>query len=270
MKKISAILTGLLITFGAHAELTPDEQKVADMLLSEDLNQLKVAAQTVSRQEMSNIELIDIMAEVLLRKYEGAYPNEIDTLAWMARAIGTTENGRYHAALSEVVNNSDNRKLRRHADSALDDLDDPEGVQYVSGMYQLPEGLYAKESDAERDARIKQLLLAGDLASLKEGVQAIVGANIQNTELTDIAAEILISNHSNANDNQIDTFAWTARALGQSTSGRYYHVLLEVEENGAHRKLRNYAEDALDDHGEAQGEQYKQGMLGMEVGTYSF
>lgn len=270
MKKVNAMLAALLITFNVAAELTPEEQNVADMLLSEDISQLKTAAETVVRQEMTNPELIDVMAEVLLRKYPDAYLNEIDTLAWMARAIGSTENGRYHAVLSEVVNSTDNRKLRRHADSALDDLDDPEGVQYAAGMYKLPEGLYEKESDAERDARIKKLLLAGDLFSLKQGVQAIAGARVQSTELTDIVAEVLIRNYTTAADNQIDTFAWAARALGQSRSGRYVHVLMTVEENSDSRKLRNYAESALDDHGEAQGEQYKRGMLRMEVGTYSY
>lgn len=269
MKKVNAMLAALLMSFNAAAELTTEEQKVAEMLLSEDLSQLKIAAQIVSRREMTNPELIDIMAEVLLRKYATAYPNEIDTLAWMARAIGSTENGRYYTAINQVVESTDNRKLRRHADSALDDLDDPEGIQYIAGMYKLPDGLYEIESDAERHARIKKLLLAGDLASLKEGAQAIVGAKVQNTELTDIAAEVLIRNHTTATDNQIDTLAWVARALGQSKSGRYVHVLMVVEENGVHRKLRNYAESALDDHGEAQGEQYKQGMLGFEVGTYT-
>lgn len=88
--------------------------------------------------------------------------------------------------------------------------------------------------------------------------------------MIDTVAEILISYHDVASKEKIQAFAWMTRVLGQSTSGRYADVLAEVKEYGSHKKLRKYARRALQDHGEANGEQYQQGMLDKPVPDFSF
>lgn len=268
MRNFYLLLLGLIWSFNALAALNSTEQTYADMLLSGDNRQLLNAAKGISQQGLSNTELIDIMAEILLNNYQDAYNSEIDMLAWLARAIGASENGRYHSVLSEVLTSSDHKKLRRHADTALDDLGKAEGEQYVAGMYKLPEGLYAKESEEDRDKRIMDLLLIGDLVSLKLVARTIIDTNSQNQQITDFLAEILITNHADAEDDQIETFSWVAKALGQSKTGRYAHILSEVEDKGAHRKLRKYAKASLKIHGKAIGEQYKKGMLGEDIASY--
>ncbi|MFC4701789.1 hypothetical protein ACFO4O_16680 [Glaciecola siphonariae] len=276
MKYVITALLAIGLSFSALAELNPRDQKLADLLLSGDMQRVKSAAKGIKDNEINNPELLDIAAEILLRKYENAYSSEVDTLAWLARAIGASENGRYYSALSEVVEGSGQKKLVRHAKSALGDIDEAAGEQYALGMYKLPDGLYAKEDDSVRDARILALLTEGDLASLKKGARAIVDRKVQSQALLDTAAEILITHYADAADNKIDTLSWVATALGQAKSGRYLAVLTEVEENGSHRKLRKYADRALENYDDtygasnAQAQQYEKGMLGKALPSYDF
>ncbi|MGS2718094.1 hypothetical protein ACVBE9_07975 [Eionea flava] len=270
MKVICSIFFGLLMSFHVQAELSPVEQRIADRLLSGEIQHLKSAAKNSFDKNISNIELMDIFSEILLTKYSTAYPSEMDSLAWVARAIGASKNDRYHTVLSEVANSSNNKKLIKHASKALGSLGEAQSEQYVAGMYSLPKGIYAKETPAARDERIVALITAGDLTSLKQGAKAIIDTNAQNVRVTDIIAEILISYHGSASRGQVQTFSWLAKALGQSTSGRYADILKQVHESGSHRKLQKHAKRALRYHGEAKGEQYKKGMLGQKIASYDF
>jgi hypothetical protein len=270
MRYFCSILLTLLISFNTSATVSSVDKKLVDMLLSGKLRQLKIAAQEIDDKEISDPSLLDIAAEILLKKYPDAYSSEIDTLAWIARAIGSSENGRYHSVLSEVMNNSNDKKLAKYARKARRKLDNVEVEQYLSGMYQLPEKLYAREDDATRDQRIMGLMMAGDLSSLKQGAQTIVYTNAQNLALIDTAAEILITHYATALIHQIDTFAWLTNAIGQSGSGRYVDLLTEVEQNAENKKLRKYAKKALKALGEPENEQYKKGLLGKEIPNYDF
>lgn len=270
MRVISTAILALFFSFGAMAELTSNQQALADQLLSGDLRQLKAASQRIFKEEISNPELLDIAAEVLLTKYPDAYTSDVDTLAWLARAIGASENGRYYGALSEVVNNTKIDKLERHAEKALKNLPGAEGEQYLAGMYKLPEGVFEKEESSELVARLKELMLAGDLASLKRAAKEIVGSRTVDQELTDIAAEALLLTYPSATKAQIDTLAWLTNAIGSTGLARYRQVLQEVEENSDFRKLRGYAEKNKEKLAEKDVEQYQQGMFDQPMPEYSY
>ena len=272
MKYISLAIFAIALFFSSNSfsKLDPAVQTIADMVLSGEDSQLKAAAQRVSSAKITEPELIDILAEVLAVRYARAYPSEVDTLAWVARAIGSSENSRYHSILTEVVERTEHKKLRRHVKKALGQLGELEGEQYIAGSYKLPAGIYAAESDSQREDRIYALIMAGDLKSLKQGAKSIIDTQVQNTKLTDALAEVLATHYANPADNQIDTFAWMATAIGGSNSGRYVDILSEIEENSANKKLRKYAKRALKTHGDAKGEQYKKGMLGATIASYTF
>lgn len=270
MRIIFTLFISTLLSFSASAELNIQEQKIADMMVSGNLSQLKVAAKRIREGDLNNPELLDIATEVLLRKYENALPSESDTLAWLARAIGVSENGRYHSALSQVVGSASDNRLLKHAKKALKDLGDAKGEQYKLGMYKLPEGVYEQEDNSARDKRLLALLDSGSLVNLKQVAQEVATSKVQAPKVLDTIAEILLKLHASASEHQIDTLAWAASALGQAKNGRYYYVLEQTDKNGSHRKLRKYADRALDTHGQAKGEQYKAGMLGKAVGDFDF
>ena len=122
-----------VFTLTARADLDPVEQNYVDLMLSGDLRDLKRAAKLMHDAREDNREVLDVAAEVLLTLYPGAPDRQIDTLSWLSRAIGISGDGRYHDALSEVVEQGPHRKLRRHAKKALRQLGAADSGQYVRG-----------------------------------------------------------------------------------------------------------------------------------------
>lgn len=270
MRYITAVVMSFAMSFTVMAELGPKEQKLADMLLSGDMNQLKAASKDIYSAEISDPELLDISAEILLKKYPRATRLDVDTLAWVARSIGASENGRYYGVLSEVVESTDINKLERHAEKALDDLPGAGGEQYIAGMYPLPEGLYSEEPKADVIVRLKEKMLDGELGSLKQVAQEMAAKELKSEILCDIAAEILLTNYATAQKNQLDTFAWLTNAIGSSGMAQYRDTLSEIEKNAGARKLRRYAEKNLDRLPEVTVEQYQQGMFDEPLPNYLF
>ncbi|MDC8829450.1 hypothetical protein [Alteromonas gilva] len=270
MRRMSAAIMAVLLSFSAMGAFTDEQQQLADQLLSGDLGQLKSASQRIFKEGIKHPELSDIAAEILLVKYPDAYSSEVDSLAWLARAIGSTENGRYHGVLSEVVNSTKIDKLARHAEKALDNLPGAEGEQYIAGMYTLPKGVFEKETTSELVARLKKLMLRGDLASLKRAAKEIVSTKTVDQTLTDIVAEALLLNYPAATKAQIDTLAWLTNAIGSTGLARYKQVLQQVEDNSDFRKLRKYAEKNKAKLADEEVEQYQQGMLKLPLPAYTY
>lgn len=270
MKHLLIAMTVFVLSFSTHADVDDQHQRLADMILSGDMKQLKVASKTIYESKISDPALLDIAAEVLLKKYPDVYASDVDTLAWLSRAIGASENGRYYSALSEVVNKTEFDKLERHADKALDMLPGEEGEQYVAGMYQLPEGIYEKEAASSLVVRLKSLMLAGDLKSLKQAAKEMVSTRTKDQMLADIAAEILLENYATAQKNQLDTFAWLSNAIGSTGSARYTEALREIEENSEFKKLRKYAEANREKLAEETAVQYQRGMFDEPLPDYAY
>ncbi len=270
MKYAVAAIMALLLSFNVLADLTAQENRLKDMLLSGDMTQLKTASKQIYNAKVANPEVLDIAAEILLKKYPYATRSDIDPLAWLARAIGASENGRYYSVLAEVIANTSNAKLERHAETALEDLPGSTGEQFVAGMYALPEGLYSKEADADVVRHLKEKMLAGDLSNLKQAAKEMTAKEIRSQVLGDLAAEILFTHYASTRDNQLDTFAWLTNAIGASGMGRYRDLLREVERNGNHRKLRRYAEKNLEALSGEATEQYQKGMFSGPLPEYAF
>lgn len=132
--------------------LDASEQRYADMIKQGSLASTKQAAQDIFNTGENNPTVIDLLAEVLLQRYNTASPGDIDALAWACRAIGQTRNGRYHQTLQQVADSNTHKKLRKYAEKALDELGPPSGVQYQRGMASL-HGSSAKHADTKTDKR---------------------------------------------------------------------------------------------------------------------
>lgn len=142
MKRI--LISVFLLCFAAlgHAELNPAEERIIGMLKSGDLHQLKAAAKQIEGGRTRDKEVLDVAAEVLLQVYPEAWDGQIDTLSWLARAIGKSGNGRYYDALQEVKVGAPHKKLTKHTKKALKQLGPAQGEQYRRGMVTIPTNDY--------------------------------------------------------------------------------------------------------------------------------
>lgn len=142
MKRFLVFAFIALFSISAQAKLDPIEQHAINLMTKGDLRSLKQGAKHVHRNHITNPAVLDVAAEVLLQLYPTAYKAQLDTLSWLARAIGQSRNGRYYTALSEVADKGTFKKLRRHARKALKQIAGPEGKQYAKGMRKIPKNRY--------------------------------------------------------------------------------------------------------------------------------
>ncbi len=136
MKKIlhTLIISTLIGFSGTALALDAAEQRYVDMLTDGSMRSVKSASQDIFNTGEDNPAVLDHLAEVLLKNYAGAPNGHIDALSWAAKALGKSRNPRYRDTLNTVANSSStNKKLRKYASQALEDLSDSTVPQYQRG-----------------------------------------------------------------------------------------------------------------------------------------
>ncbi|MCP5007883.1 MAG: hypothetical protein GY941_28695 [Planctomycetes bacterium] len=118
----------------------------------------------------------------------------------------------------------------------------------------------AQAADVVGQRYIDQLTRGGAI-SIKRAAQSIYNTGEKDTEVLDVASEILLQRYPTAGIRDIDALAWVCRGLGNSRNGRYHSTLKEVVDSNSHEKLRKYAKIALKQVGKADGKQYVKGSV---------
>lgn len=139
---VVVVLISAFFMSSASAQVSKREQQLITMMKSGDLRELKTAAKNINSMKVTNPQVLDVASEVLLMLYPEAWVDQVDTLAWLARSIGQAGNGRYHSVLSQVVENTTYKKLRKHAKKALRQTGKADGPQYRQGMVRVTKREY--------------------------------------------------------------------------------------------------------------------------------
>jgi hypothetical protein len=136
MKKLfqTVCVTFLLALSSTAFSLDAAEQRYVEMLSSGGMSSVKAAAQDIFNTSEDNQVVLDHLAEVLLQNFANAPNGHIDALSWAAKALGKSRNPRYRDTLSTVANSSSsNKKLRKYASQALENLSSSTVPQYKRG-----------------------------------------------------------------------------------------------------------------------------------------
>lgn len=134
MRSPIVFLTTLLLS-GAVLAMDPAGQRYIDQMTQGGMTSVKQAAQSMYNTGETNTQVLDVAAEVLLQNYSSA--SDPDALAWVAKALGKSHNGRYYSALKEVADSRADKKLRKHTATALKEIGAASGDQYVKGGVNL-------------------------------------------------------------------------------------------------------------------------------------
>lgn len=153
-KKEELVLKGVILltllaalTTFTHANSNVNQQYIESMTQGGN-HGLKRTAQTMFKTGETNTEVLDVAAEILLQRYPSAANQDIDTLAWVAKALGSSRNPRYYSTLKEVADSNAHGKLRKHAAKALTYVGNPAGDQYIKGTLDLATLQYSGNSNA--------------------------------------------------------------------------------------------------------------------------
>lgn len=138
MKRILAsVLLGLCVTAAQAGSIDVVDQRYIDQLTRGGNVSIKQAAQSIYNTGERDSEVLDVAAEVLLQRYRTAGKSDVDTLAWVCRALGNSESGRYAPVLKEVMDSEAHRKLRKYAKKAYKQVSDKAGKAYVKGSVDI-------------------------------------------------------------------------------------------------------------------------------------
>lgn len=129
------VLIGLLASLTYAADIV--SQGYIDQLTQSSNHSIKRSAQSIYKTGENNTEVLDVAAEVLLQRYPTSSNADIDTLAWLAKALGNSRNARYYSTLKEVANSNAHGKLRKYAMKAQQQVGYNSGEQYVKGTINL-------------------------------------------------------------------------------------------------------------------------------------
>lgn len=134
MKSLSVFLTTMLFSAAALA-MDPAGQRYIEQMTQGGMDSVKQAAQSMYNTQETNTQVLDVAAEVLLQNYAKA--SDPDALAWVAKALGKSRNGRYYGVLKEVADSKADKRILKHTATALKEIGSASGNQYVKGSVNL-------------------------------------------------------------------------------------------------------------------------------------
>ncbi|PIV37013.1 MAG: hypothetical protein COS34_00400 [Lysobacterales bacterium CG02_land_8_20_14_3_00_62_12] len=116
------------------------------------------------------------------------------------------------------------------------------------------------------DRRYMERLSKGGAETLREVAESLFLAGSTDTEVLDVAAEVLLQKYPRAalDRNAADAMAWLCRVLGGSGNGRYQAAVDEVAKNGGDRRLRGHCAKAAKTLPKNAAERYHAGTVDLE------
>lgn len=109
-------------TTNIDPNLSSEVNKYINMLKSDSSTLKRDAAKSIYRGKFSEKPLFDILSDQLLKDYQAASlkdRNQLDALAWMCKALGSSGMVEYKSTLNQIIENSSNVKLISNARKGL-------------------------------------------------------------------------------------------------------------------------------------------------------
>lgn len=184
----------------------------------------------------SSPTLYDIVANKLKALKNADSKLDKERASWFAKALALSGNERYRPLLEDVAQNADAKKLRKHAQIALDRL-----PTYIAWNPIIRNGLSTTPMPLE-ERRIRNMLEAEDLALFRLGTKRVYHANSNNAELVAMVKSRLMRDYNSVSDHDgIDAMAWAIKLLAQSGDASHVPALDEIVENARQKKVKKYA-----------------------------
>lgn len=119
-------------------------------------------------------------------------------------------------------------------------------------------------ASTEADQNYIHQLVNGGPNSIRYIARKVIQSDEVSQEVRDVLAEILLQNYDNPDKHYFDALSWVCKALGRPNQARYRNALTEVAEKAESRKLRKFAQLALDNLQDGDASQYVKGAVSLE------
>lgn len=173
---ISALAFTLLLGAGAANAASQVGQHYIDRIANGGPATVRDAAKSVREARVTEVEVLDALAERTWRDFQKSGRAEIDAVAWGIITLGDSGNSRYHTMMQTITNEAIEKKVKKHAVKALKQLKDASVPQYALGSYKLVGTASAQAAPAAAPATTRA---GGKAVPLSE---IPVGMSIQEVE----------------------------------------------------------------------------------------
>jgi len=137
MKKLLATFL-TLCAFMTHADFDSKASVYADLLTSQNLQNVKLGAKSLHHDLPANVQLWDLAAfTIWSMNHNGNREDDEfdDTISWLAKAIGESKNGRYRQLLNSQLKLAQSNKIKRYFKAAIKDLENTDVPQFDAAKY---------------------------------------------------------------------------------------------------------------------------------------
>ncbi len=189
---------------------------------------------------LSDPRLYDPIEQRLLDQYleDNLNKPDIGLLSHLSRALGYSGNKKYIATLSEVENNSAQKKIRKHARKAQIQL-----TRFEAWNRLIADSDYPVEGKDVEIAMYMKMMNTDDPQVQRLSARAIFHQRLQDSDLLALVAKKVEGSFLDpalSGDAQ-DAVAWMCKAIGQSGTPEYSDLLSRVVAETPHKKIRKHA-----------------------------
>jgi hypothetical protein len=191
---------------------------------------------------ISDPALYDIISKNLSEKAAQDNKPAREEASWYAKALALSGNEKYRSQLTSVATGADSKKLRKHANKALERLD-----LYAVWNPIISRGLINAPKGELAESRVKNMLRANNAHVIRLGAKRLHQAHSDNKDLVQLANERLLSDYQTTDGDgiKVDAMAWLIKALAKSGDINHKSTLEQIAETANNKKLKKYAKKYL-------------------------
>lgn len=242
---ISLFTAILLVTYSGHvrAESTELKAELAEYVAifkGDNFPQQRRVMDKLIWAGYSTPELFDVVAESLVRVQSSKSKADTEKAAWLAKTLALSGNEKYRPVLESAANNAKSKKVRKHAQLALDRI-----AIYSQWNPVISAGLEYSPMGRLEETRVINMLNATDYALVRMGAKRVYYGHTTDNELVSLAQRRLSQEWASAdgaNDEQIDAIAWLIKAMAEASNKSAKPLLQQIAKQAKVGKLRKYAD----------------------------
>lgn len=241
MKIFNAILLAVFSTSLAHAASLEDDVNRYVERFSANKTVSEEVVESLEWMGLSDTRLFDVIES---RAIAGAEPGRTDRKTRKAvllyiQALGYSGQEKYQPTLKKF---SPDLTYGRRAKHAL------EAIPYYKKWNPVISNRASFDAKYSDDVnRVLNMLRSDDFLLKRLGAQRVYEENKDAILLSTLDTEIRASYMKNNNDDDyVDSVSWMVKALGSAKQEQYRPLLQEVSVKAPSKKIRKYAEEALD------------------------
>jgi hypothetical protein len=239
MRFAAAILMSLFF-HGISFAASPEEDVARYVqIFSGDKSLHSDAADTFAWLGLSDTRIFDIIERRLLEEHESAKSDrdEKNRVARYIRALGFSGQSKYAPTITRFFGS---KAYERYASAAMEDL-----PQYQKWNLVISNRAAFDPRLSDDANRVMNMLRSDDLLLQEVGAKRIYFRH-QEDELLEMLAKDIRAHYSTVDPQYSDAVSWMLKALGNARKEKYRPLLEEALANARDRKVRKYAQLALD------------------------